>query len=82
MSECVDNLNEQQKSQEIIEESGGVTKARGGINIHCMSIIGQIEGHYALPEGQKATKYEHIVPLLFSIEESDDVDGLLDKYMN
>ena len=77
MSECVDNLNEQQKTQEIIEETGGVTKARGGINIHCMSIIGQIEGHYALPEGQKATKYEHIVPLLFSIEESDDVDGLL-----
>lgn len=77
MSECVDNLNEQQKTQEIIEETGGVTKTRGGINIHCMSIIGQIEGHYALPEGQKATKYEHIVPLLFSIEESDDVDGLL-----
>lgn len=77
MSECVDNLNEQQKTQDIIEETGGVTKARGGINIHCMSIIGQIEGHYALPEGQKATKYEHIVPLLFSIEESDDVDGLL-----
>ena len=77
MSECVDNLNEQQKTQEIIEETGGVTKARGGINIHCMSIIGQIEGHYALPEGQKATKYEHIVPLLFSIEESNDVDGLL-----
>ena len=42
-----------------------------------MSIIGQIEGHYTLPEGQKATKYEHIVPLLFSIEESDEVDGLL-----
>ena len=43
----------------------------------CISIIGQIEGHYFLPEGQKATKYEQIIPLLVSIEESDDVDGLL-----
>ncbi len=43
----------------------------------CISVIGQIEGHYILPEGQKATKYEQIIPLLVSIEESDDVDGLL-----
>ncbi len=44
---------------------------------HCISIIGQIEGHYILPEGQKATKYEHLIPLLFSIEEDDTIDGLL-----
>ena len=37
--------------------------------IHCLSIIGQIEGHYLLPEGQKATKYEHIIPELVEIEE-------------
>ena len=43
----------------------------------CISIIGQVEGHYFLPEGQKATKYEQIIPLLVSIEESDDVDGVL-----
>lgn len=43
----------------------------------CISIIGQIEGHYLLPEGQKATKYEQIIPLLVSIEESEDIDGLL-----
>ena len=42
-----------------------------------MSIIGQIEGHYLLPEGQKATKYEHLIPELVEIEESDEVDGLL-----
>ena len=43
----------------------------------CISIVGQIEGHYFLPEGQKETKYEQIIPLLVSIEESDDVDGVL-----
>ncbi|MBO5884095.1 MAG: ATP-dependent Clp protease proteolytic subunit [Clostridia bacterium] len=46
-------------------------------SIYCLSIIGQIEGHYILPEGQKATKYERIIPLLTEIEESEDIDGLL-----
>ena len=77
MKKHFDGLNEQEKEQEIIESYGGIAKESGGVKIHCMSIIGQIEGHYALPEGQKATKYEHIVPLLFSVEESEDVDGLL-----
>jgi len=46
-------------------------------NIHCLSIIGQIEGHYLLPEGQKATKYEQIIPELVDIEEDDRIKGLL-----
>ena len=45
--------------------------------IHSISIIGQIEGHYTLSDGQKATKYEHIIPTLVSCEEDDDVDGVL-----
>ena len=45
--------------------------------IHCLSIIGQIEGHYLLPEGQKATKYEHIIPELVEIEEDKNIKGLL-----
>ena len=45
--------------------------------IHCMSIIGQIEGHYLLQEGQKATKYEHIIPELISVEEDKKIRGLL-----
>ena len=60
-----------------IESMGGTLTHGKGERIHCLSIIGQIEGHYALPEGQKATKYEHIIPLLVSIEEDDEVDGLL-----
>ncbi len=71
------NNEEKLNEQEVIEKSGGITAEGSGQRIHCMSIIGQIEGHYTLPEGQKATKYEHIVPLLVSIEQSDDIDGLL-----
>ena len=67
----------QKDTEEIIEKEGGITAPSATDNIHCMSIIGQIEGHYALPDGQKATKYEHIVPLLVSVEQSQEVDGLL-----
>ena len=60
-----------------IKESGGVIAKTPGERIHCLSIIGQIEGHYILPDGQKATKYEHLIPLLVSIEQDPEVDGLL-----
>jgi len=74
----MENQNCQDKTEkneelEYIEKSGSVKTD----NIHCISIIGQIEGHYVLPSDQKATKYEHIVPLLVSIERSDEIDGLL-----
>ncbi len=56
---------------------GSVTVKSGGTSIHCLTIIGQIEGHYLLGAGQKTTKYEHIIPLIVSVEDSDDYDGLL-----
>ncbi len=71
------NNEEKLNEQDTIEKIGSITTEGNGERIHCMSIIGQIEGHYALPEGQKATKYEHIVPMLVSVEQSDDIDGLL-----
>lgn len=46
-------------------------------NIHCLTIIGQIEGHYELSSQTKTTKYEHLLPDLAAIEESGDIDGLL-----
>lgn len=46
-------------------------------NIHCLSIIGQIEGHQILPEDTKTTKYEHILPLIAAIEEEPDIKGVL-----
>ena len=62
---------------ENIANSCGSIVENGRERFQCISIIGQIEGHYVLPEGQKATKYEQIIPLLVSIEESEDVDGVL-----
>ena len=63
--------------QDLITESGGVVAKSRGQTIHCLSIIGQIEGHYFLPDGQKATKYEHILPTLVSIEQDEEIDGVL-----
>ena len=60
-----------------IIKSGSVVAKNSRETIHCLSIIGQIEGHYLLGENQKATKYEHVIPLLVAIEESEDIDGLL-----
>ena len=60
-----------------IRETGSTVTHKSGNNIHCLSIIGQIEGHYMLPEGQKATKYEHVIPMLVSIEQDEEIDGLL-----
>lgn len=45
--------------------------------IHCLTIIGQIEGHQTLPEDAKTTKYEHVLPLIAAIEEAEDIDALL-----
>lgn len=62
---------------ENIEKSASVITSNGEECIYCLSVIGQVEGHYILPEGQKATKYEQIIPLLVSVEENHDIDGLL-----
>lgn len=68
-----DGLSE---TSDILKTGSIVTDNKGG-SIQCLSIIGQIEGHYISQEGQKATKYEHLIPLLVAIEESEDIDGLL-----
>ncbi len=52
-----------------------VRNSRG--TIHCLTIIGQIEGHCTAPQGTKTTKYEHVLPLLAGLEQSEDVDGVL-----
>ena len=60
-----------------VVESGSVTVKKGEYLIHCLTVIGQIEGHYILPAQNKTTKYEHVIPQLVAIEESDEVDGLI-----
>ncbi len=62
---------------EQLKELGTVTPAGGKHRIHCLTIIGQIEGHYILPSQNKTTKYEHVIPQLVAIEESPEIEGLL-----
>lgn len=59
------------------ENDGSVTICHNGKYIHCLTVIGQIEGHYNLPQNTKVTKYEHIIPRLVAVEENDDISGLL-----
>ena len=59
------------------QESGSVTTDNGRHTIHCLTIIGQIEGHYVLSSENKTTKYEHVIPQLVAIEESQEIEGLL-----
>ena len=68
--------NKEQEREQIVQLGSDVTKGKDG-NIYTLTIIGQVEGHQVLPENCKTTKYEHILPLLAGIEESDDIDGLL-----
>ena len=78
MEELQNNSNTPEGEQfEYIQKSGSVISKGDGETIHCLTIIGQIEGHFILGEGQKATKYEHIIPLLVSIEEDPEIDGML-----
>lgn len=63
--------------QQSIENSGSVTTGNGRHCIHCLTIIGQIEGHSVLPEQNKTTKYEHVIPQLVAIEEDSQIEGLL-----
>lgn len=76
-SETKDERSAENEQLEYIMKSGSVVSRRDGESVHCLTIIGQIEGHYTVTDGSKATKYEHIIPLLVSVEESDDIDGML-----
>ena len=74
MSETQQEVQEEVTAQ---PENGSITISKNGRFIHCLTIIGQIEGHYILPSQNKTTKYEHVIPQLVAIEESKEIDGLL-----
>lgn len=67
---------EQNSGNRISELGSSVTRSRHG-SIYTLTVVGQIEGHQVLPETVKTTKYEHVIPLLAAVEESEDIDGLL-----
>ena len=76
MNEHIDPDIKQQDREQIVELGSDITKSSKG-SIYTLTIIGQVEGHQVLPDNCKTTKYEHILPLLAGIEESDEIDGLL-----
>lgn len=72
------NLNQgNSEEMETIKELGSLLTKEGKSNIYTLTIIGQVEGHQVLPETVKTTKYEHVLPLLAGIEESEEIEGLL-----
>jgi ATP-dependent protease ClpP protease subunit len=76
-SNSIDETQPSAESMAISVDDGGITAAGSGLRIHCLSIIGQIEGHYLLSSGQKATRYEHLLPQLVEVEMNDQLDGLI-----
>ena len=73
-----ENENEKAAAEEESSfENGSITVKKDGHYIHCLTVIGQIEGHYILPSQNKTTKYEHVIPQLVAIEESREIEGLL-----
>ncbi|MBR2934785.1 MAG: ATP-dependent Clp protease proteolytic subunit [Oscillospiraceae bacterium] len=69
-------LSQEQTIQPIVDFGSTLIRNEKG-SIHVLTIVGQIEGHQLLPSTSKSTKYEHVMPLLAMVEESDEVDGLL-----
>ena len=72
----MDENQEQPQLQAINELGSSIIETQRG-TIHVLTIVGQIEGHQVLPPTSKSTKYEHVMPLLATVEESDQIDGLL-----
>ncbi len=68
---------EQKEQREQIKDFGSSAADSGTGTIHCLTIVGQVEGHILLPADNKTTKYEHVMPMLAAIEESPEIKGLL-----
>ena len=78
------NENEEQRStpeqtppMQPIVDMGAVTTRTARGTVYCLTVIGQIEGHSLLPNTVKTTKYEHVLPLLAALDESEEIDGVL-----
>ena len=68
--------NSEEQTKQIVQ-TGGVTTRKGKHVIHCLTIIGQIEGHFILPAQNKTTKYEHVIPQLVAVEQDPEIEGLV-----
>lgn len=75
---CESDKQKNELEELLLEEKNGESISQNSKHlIHCLSVIGQIEGHYVLAEQNKTTKYEHIIPALVAIEQDRSVEGLL-----
>lgn len=77
-------MNEQEEKNAVADvgdegmvKDGGTVIEGGGGAFYCLTVIGQIEGHYVLDQNQKATKYDHVIPTLVALEESEKIDGII-----
>ena len=70
-------LDQHRQELDEIRDLGTVYRTRGPHAIHCLTVIGQIEGHVEAPQGQKTTKYEHVIPQLVAVQEDPQIEGLL-----
>ena len=77
MDQEVNNPQQREEDRRQIQDFGAALVKNEQGAIYTLTIIGQVEGHQILPETVKSTKYEHVLPLLASIEESSEIDGLL-----
>ena len=73
----MEELTQEPLSQSAIEDLGASIIRTGRGTVYVLTIVGQIEGHQLLPPSSKSTKYEHVLPLLASVEGSEQIDGLL-----
>lgn len=74
--ECSCGQDREPPIQPLVDLGSATLRASRG-SIHCLTIVGQIEGHMTLPPGAKATRYEHILPLLAGLETNEEIDGIL-----
>ena len=70
-------LDQRRQEQDEIRDLGTVYRTRGPHAIHCLTVIGQIEGHVEAPQGQKTTNSEHVIPQLVAVQEDPQIEGLL-----
>lgn len=73
----MENEVTEQNNRDSIEKTGSLEVKTEKGSFYCLSIIGQIEGHFVLDQNQKSTKYDHLLPLLLELEESEKIDGIV-----
>lgn len=75
----IDEAQVEEEKQELdyMRETASVAHTKGRYSIHCLTVVGQIEGHVSAPDNQKTTRYEQVIPQIVDIEEDPAIDGLM-----